>query len=77
MRILKPLAGSMLMLAITAGSALHGQDPPVQVEITTEPSRTVWYTDPVWLVIGGVVLILIIALIISASNRGGTTVIKD
>lgn len=76
MRVFKALMASGALVAATLSSTLWAQDPPVQVEISTSESHSVWYTNPLWLVIGGVILILIIALIVSA-NRGGTTVIKD
>lgn len=34
-----------------------------------------WYTSPLWLAIGAVALIAIIALVVSG-RRGGTTVVK-
>lgn len=65
---------------ILAGSAriALAQD-PVKVELTTTESHTVWYTDPMWLAIGGVVLLIIIVLAIMASKNGRkstTTVIR-
>ena len=53
---------------------------PVKVELTTADSHTVWYTDPVWLGLGAVVFLLVIALAIAASRRGEakstTTIIR-
>ena len=65
---------------ILAGSArvAMAQD-PVKVELTTTESHTVWYTDPMWLAIGGVVFLIIIVLAIMASKNGRkttTTVIR-
>jgi hypothetical protein len=36
-----------------------------------------WYADPVWLAIGAVALIVVIAIIAMVARGGGTTVIKD
>ena len=39
----------------------------------------VWYGNPVWIAIGGVALVLFIALIVMASRggSGGTTIVKE
>jgi hypothetical protein len=37
----------------------------------------VWYTSPLWIAIGVVAVILLVALIALASRGGGTTVVKD
>ena len=78
MRIPKMLTA--LSTTIMAGSArvAMAQD-PVKVELTTTESHTIWYTDPMWLAIGGVVFLVIIVLAIMASMNGRkttTTVIR-
>ena len=52
------------------------QDPGVKVDIKTTETRSAWYTQPVWIAIGIVALVLIIALIAMAGRRNGTTVVK-
>jgi len=53
---------------------------PVQdakIEITTnDHTSRAWYTQPVWIAIGIIALVLIIALIAMAGRRGNTTVVK-
>jgi hypothetical protein len=46
--------------------------------VETAPTRTVWYTNPVWLAIGGIVALLIIVLAIMAGRGRGsdTTVVR-
>ncbi len=79
MRFIKTLLTSAGMLFVTTGTALATvmQEEPIRVEVETAPTRTVWYTDPVWLIVGGVVALLVIVLAIMASRRGGdTTVVR-
>jgi hypothetical protein len=35
-----------------------------------------WYTNPLWIAIGALAVILLIALIVMAGRGGGTTVVK-
>ena len=48
----------------------------LDVDINTNGGG-VWYGDPVWLAIGAVALIVVIAIIAMVARGGGTTVIKD
>ena len=77
MRFIKTLLTSAGMLVATAGMAV-AQDPTLKVEVETAPTRTVWYTSPTWLAIGGIVALLVIVLaIMAARGRGSdTTVIR-
>lgn len=54
------------------------QDPAVRVEVETSPTRTVWYTSPTWLAIGGIVILLVIVLAVVAARgrEGNTTVVR-
>jgi len=54
------------------------QDPAVTVQINDNTTRTSWYTQPIWLAIGGVglVVIILIAVLAGRSGRGNTTVVK-
>jgi hypothetical protein len=36
-----------------------------------------WYANPMWIAIGALAVILLIALIVMAGRGGGTTVIRD
>jgi hypothetical protein len=49
---------------------------PSEVNVDIDAGGGAWYTDPVWIAIG-VVALVIIVLAVALSNRGGTTVIKD
>ena len=62
------------------------QDPPpaqpkggdVKVDVDLGTDRTVWYTDPLWIVLGAAAVIVVVALIAAASRggAGGTTIVK-
>jgi hypothetical protein len=44
----------------------------------TAPMHTVWYANPMWLAIGGIVALMVIVLAIMAARKGNdTTVIRD
>jgi hypothetical protein len=65
--------GTTLMLG-GAGPVLAEQ---LKIEVKTTDARNVWYTDPVWLGLGAVVLLVIIVLAVMASrNKSTTTVIR-
>ncbi len=82
MRILKTLFGSAALLLASAVSApllaLQDTASPVQVDVHTTETHTVWYTDPMWLIIGGIVILLVIVLLVLASRgrESSTTVIR-
>ena len=65
-----PVLGATLLLGI-ASTALQAQD-GVQVGITTSNSRTIWYTDPLWIWAGAAVLLLIIVLAVMAARKNKT-----
>ena len=50
----------------------------VKVDVNLSEGRTVWYTDPLWLVLGAAAVIVIVALVAAAARggSGGTTVIR-
>lgn len=72
---------SPAIVAVSAPLALTAvQDPPkadIKVDIDTSPN-TVWYTDPVWLAVGAIALLVIIVLAVMASRGGSdrTTVVR-
>lgn len=52
------------------------QNPPnVEVEIQTNEGGA-WYTQPMWIAVGVIALVLIILLIVAAGRRDTTTVVK-
>jgi hypothetical protein len=57
----------------------QGQPPSGDLDINVDVNKggTAWYASPVWIAIGVVALLVIIALIITATRGGGTTVVKD
>jgi hypothetical protein len=46
-----------------------------KLEVKVDDNRGAWYTQPVWIAIGIIALVLLIVLIISAGRRD-TTVVK-
>jgi hypothetical protein len=65
-------------------SAIQDPAPPAQpkggdvkVDVDLGSDRTVWYTDPLWIVLGAAAVIVVVALVAAASRSGGgTTVIR-
>lgn len=55
-----------------------GQQPEGKVDVNVDLDRggSAWYTNPVWIAIGVIALIVLVLLIVMAT-RGGTTVIKE
>lgn len=87
MRVIKTMLTSVGMLFASATAAMAAplallQDPPapVKVDVTTTESHTVWYTDPLWLGIGGLVVLLVIVLAVMAArgrdSGSSTTVVR-
>ena len=53
-----------------------GGDVKVDIDLNDE-GRTVWYTDPLWIVLGAAAVIVVVALVAAAARGGGgTTVIR-
>src|SRR5262245_15297265 len=49
----------------------------VKVDVNLDDGRTVWYTDPLWIILGAAAVIVVVALIAAASKGGGgTTVVR-
>ena len=66
---------------LVTASAVQDPAPPkggdVKVDINLSDDRTVWYTDPLWIVLGAAAVIVVVALIAAASRGGGgTTVVR-
>jgi hypothetical protein len=78
MRVLRSMLTSLGLLLMTSATAMAVslQDPAIKVEVNTSESKTTWYTDPMWLAIGGVVVLLIIVLAVMAGrNKSSTTTV--
>ena len=78
-------APTMDMPFLVTASALQDPTPQpqpsggdVKVDVDLGQDRTVWYTDPLWIVLGAAAVIVVVALVAAASrgNGGGTTVIR-
>src|SRR5262245_12951156 len=48
----------------------------INVDIDTHRSSSAWWANPMWIGIGAVALIALVAVIIAASRGGGTTVVR-
>jgi hypothetical protein len=58
--------------SVVAAQAPSGQ---LEIDIDTDGDGA-WWTSPLWIGIGIVALIAVIALIVAAMRGGGTTVVK-
>lgn len=56
-------------------AAVLTQDAKMEVDIKTDDSGA-WYTQPMWIAIGVIALVLIILLAVVAGRRDTTTVVK-
>ena len=76
-------APTMDMPYLIAASAVQDPAPPkggdvkVDVDLNSD-GGTVWYTDPLWIVLGAAAVIVVVALVAAAARGGGggTTVIR-
>lgn len=76
MRLVKKLlasAAALVMVTATRAAALV-QD--AKVAINTHESHGAWYTQPVWIAIGVIALVLLIVQISMVDRRNNTTVVK-
>ena len=70
-------AATALFVAMTVATApVFALVQDAKIEIKTTDSHGAWYTQPVWIAIGIIALVLIIALIAMAGRRDSTTVVK-
>lgn len=67
---------------LTASAVQDPTTPPAQpkggdvkVDIDLDEGRTVWYTDPLWIVLGAAAVIVVVALVAAAARGGGGTTI--
>jgi len=70
-------SATLAPMALTVASVAPLQD-TVTIQVNDNTTRTSWYTQPIWLAVGGValVLIILIAVLSGRSGRGNTTVVK-
>jgi hypothetical protein len=81
--IVPTISAAMIAPAPLALSLQQQQAQPpkaeIKVEINDEPN-VVWYTDPVWLAVGAIALLVIIVLAVMAARGGDrgehTTVVR-
>ena len=76
MRLIRKLMATASALALTTATRAYALVQDAKIEIKTTDSHGAWYTQPVWIAIGIIALVLIIALIAMAGRRGNTTVVK-
>jgi len=63
-------------LVLTTATRTYALAQDAKIEIKTTESHGAWYTQPVWIAIGVIALVLILALIALAGRRTNTTVVK-
>ena len=77
MRLLKKLAAAASTAVLSAAVTVVAVAQDAKIEVKTSDSHGAWYTQPVWIAIGIIALVLILVLISLAGRRGGgTTVVK-
>lgn len=80
---LVPVGGHLAALT-PAASVVHAQEqappspavPRADVDIDVNDAGAAWYTSPVWIAVGVIALVVLIALIVMATRGGGTTVVR-
>ena len=76
MRTLKKLMATLAALTLVTATRAVALVQQAKIEITTHDSHGAWYTQPVWIAIGVIALILVVVLITMAGRRSNTTVVK-
>jgi cell division protein FtsW (lipid II flippase) len=77
MRILKKLMATVSALMVVTATRAFALVQEAKIQVTTHESHGAWYTQPVWIAIGVIALILIVVLITMAGRgRSNTTVVK-
>lgn len=77
-------AAPLVVAAASHGSytltADDQQQPGGKLDVNVDVNRGgggAWYTNPLWIAIGVIALILLIVLIVMASRGGGTTIVRE
>src|SRR5437762_10036019 len=74
-----PAATNVSTIASAQQAQVQTPKGDVKVDVTTEHTRTVWYTQPIWIG-SGTDVVLLVVLVLVLAGRGGrdtTTVIKS
>lgn len=65
-------------LGLDGSFVVAAQQPSGQIDVDVNAGGdSDWWASPMWIGIGVVALIAVIALIVAAARGGGTTVVKD
>lgn len=70
-------AGADVASFLDGTYAVAAQQPSGQIDVDISASDGEWWASPLWIGIGVVALIALIALLVAAFRGGGTTVVKD
>ena len=76
MRLIAKLMATASALVLTTATRAYALVQDAKIEIKTTESHGAWYTQPVWIAIGIIALVLVLALIAMAGRRNNTTVVK-
>lgn len=57
--------------------ALAQDVPTGELNVDIDTDDGAWYANPVWIAIGVIALVVLIAIVAMAARGGGTTVIKE
>jgi hypothetical protein len=76
------VAGNLATPALAAADsgyvlAMAEQPGQYSIDIDVDTSDATWWTNPLWIGIGVVALVLLLVIIALAVRGGGTTVIKE
>ena len=76
MRLIAKLMATATALVLTTATRAYALVQDAKIEIKTTDTHGAWYTQPVWIAIGIIALVLVLALIAMAGRRNNTTVVK-
>ncbi|HTI05397.1 MAG TPA: hypothetical protein VL549_08780 [Gemmatimonadales bacterium] len=77
MRLLKRISALLLTFALTASHTVMAAVQDAKIEVNTHQTHGAWYTQPVWIAIGIIAVVLLVVLISMAGRgRSNTTVVK-
>ena len=77
MRMVKKISALLTAFVLTASQTVIAAAQQAKIEVHTSDSSGAWYTQPVWIAIGIIAVVLIIVLISMAGRgRSNTTVVK-
>jgi hypothetical protein len=74
-----PIVGPLGQTVSAAGLGdLQQPNPPdINVDVDVHKGGSAWYTNPLWLAIGGLGVLVLILIVVFAARGSGTTVIKE